>query len=60
MFASGDISVKIDRPAGVINFSSIRPTEAILSDWSSDITKVLNMIESTSHLINRENMIYKV
>jgi len=60
MFASGDIAVKIDRPAGVINFSSIRPTEAILSDWSSDITKVLNMIESTSHLINRENMIYKV
>lgn len=60
MFASGDIAVKIDRPAGVINFSSIRPTEAILSDWSSDIAKVLNMIESTSHLINRENMIYKV
>lgn len=60
MLASGDINVKIDRPAGIINFGKVRPAEVVLSDWSSDIGKLLNMMESTCHLINRENMIYKV
>jgi len=60
MFAAGDIAVKIDRPAGIITFNTVRPAEAVLSDWSSDIGRLLNMMESTCHIINRENMIYKV
>ena len=33
MFAQGELSVKIDRPAGVVDFSKTRQTEEVLSDW---------------------------
>jgi 26S proteasome regulatory subunit N5 len=60
MFTSGELVVKIDRPAGVVDFSKPRGTETILSDWSADLGQVLHLMEATCHLINRENMIYKV
>jgi len=57
--STGDITCKINRPEGIINFKKTRAPEAVLSDWASDIGKMLNLMESTCHLINRENMIYK-
>jgi len=60
MFCNGDIAVKIDRPAGVIDFAKTKRTETVLSDWSSDIGQLLHLMEATCHLINRENMIYKM
>lgn len=60
MSTSGHAFVKIDRPAGIVCFRSPRQPAEVLSDWSSDIGKLLTMMESTCHLINRENMVYKV
>lgn len=60
MFCNKDITVKIDRPAGVVDFTKTKRTETVLSDWSSDIGQLLHTMEATCHLINRENMIYKV
>ena len=57
--STGDITCKINRPEGIVNFKKNRAPEAVLSDWASDIGKMLNLMESTCHLINRENMIYK-
>ena len=57
---SGDAYVKIDRPAGIVSFRSPRQPAEVLSDWSSDIGKLLSLMETTCHLINRENMVYKV
>lgn len=57
---TGDITCKINRPEGIVSFKKNLAPEAILSDWASDIGKMLNLMESTCHLINRENMIYKV
>lgn len=58
--SSGDAYVKIDRPAGIIGFQEPRQPAAVLSDWASDIGKMLSLMESTCHLINRENMVHKV
>lgn len=58
--SSGDAYVKIDRPAGIVSFAQPRPPAAVLSDWSSDISQLLSLMESTCHLINRENMVHKV
>jgi 26S proteasome regulatory subunit N5 len=58
--SSGDAYVKIDRPAGIVCFGEPKLPTTILSDWSSDIGKMLNLMESTCHLINRENMVHKV
>ena len=58
MSRNGDY-VKIDRPAGIVSFERPRSAEEVLSDWSSDISKMLGLMESTSHLINREIMVHK-
>jgi 26S proteasome regulatory subunit N5 len=60
MAQSGDIYLKVDRPKGIISFEQPQSPEAVLSDWSSDMGKLLGLLESTSHLINREMMVHKL
>lgn len=52
--------VRMNRPEGIISFAAPNTAESTLSDWASDITGLFNLMETTCHLINRENMIYKV
>lgn len=52
--------IRINRPDGIISFAGPKTAEATLSDWASDITGLFNLMETTCHLINRENMVYKV
>jgi 26S proteasome regulatory subunit N5 len=56
----GQVYVKIDRPRGVISFVAPSPPEAVLSDWAGEISGMLSLLESTCHLINRENMVHKI
>jgi 26S proteasome regulatory subunit N5 len=58
--SGGDLYVKIDRPAGVVCFHERPQPEQVLSDWASDVGKMLQLMEATCHIINRENMVYKV
>ena len=44
MSLAGDLYVKIDRPAGIVSFKKPRAPEAVLSDWSSDVGKLLNLM----------------
>lgn len=60
MSSAGDMYLKIDRPAGTVSFQKHVEPDEMLSDWSSDIGKMLQLMEATCHLINRENMVYKV
>lgn len=57
--SEGDLHLRIDRPQGIISFNVKKVPEEVLSDWSSDIGKMLHLMESTCHLINREVMVYK-
>ena len=34
MSNSGDVHLKIDRPAGIVSFERGRPAEEVLSDWT--------------------------
>lgn len=54
--SSKQIYVKIDRPAGVVNFMQPKAAPDVLSDWGADIDQVLNLIERTTHLIQKEYM----
>jgi len=60
MSSSGDLYVQIDRPKGVVSFVERTSPEEVLSDWSSSVGGVLSLLESTCHLINRENMVHKI
>lgn len=58
--SEGSIYAKIDRPAKLISFLRPLSPEEQLSNWSADISQLLRLVETTCHLINKENMIHKV
>ena len=60
MVSNAGLFCKIDRPQKIANFDQPKPSEEILSDWAADISNMLNLVEMTCHLINKENMIHKI
>jgi 26S proteasome regulatory subunit N5 len=56
MVVDGQLSCKIDRPAGIVRFSKhVSPAET-LNEWSEDISLLLSKMERVGHLISRERM----
>jgi 26S proteasome regulatory subunit N5 len=51
------IYAKIDRPAGTIKFGQKQTYTDSLNDWSDSITKMLDLVENTCHLIEKEKMV---
>jgi 26S proteasome regulatory subunit N5 len=56
MVSDGSIYAKIDRPKDIVRFAAPKTPEDVLSDWGSDIDNLLHLVETTTHLINKENM----
>ena len=50
---------KIDRVDGLVNFNLKKNENEILNNWSFDINKILDLLDSTSNLIKREEENYK-
>ena len=47
MVVAGSIWARIDRPAGIVNFRQARTAEDVMNDWSSDMSKLLGLVEKT-------------
>lgn len=56
MVSDGSVYAKIDRPKDIVRFEAPQTPESILSDWASDIDKLLHLVETTTHLIHKEQM----
>lgn len=56
MVSDGSVYAKIDRPKDIVRFAATRNPEAVLTDWAADIDKLLDLVESTVHVIHKENM----
>lgn len=41
-------------------FAKPKVAEETLSDWAADISELLTLLERTTHLINKEQMVHKV
>jgi len=54
------IYARVDRPAGIVRFAATKTPNELLNDWSDDISQLLNTLESTCHLIHKENMVHKI
>lgn len=54
------ITVKIDRPAGVIHFESKKAPSDLLNDWAAGINELMSLVNKTCHLINKEECINSV
>lgn len=57
MVSSGNLYAKIDRPKDIVRFSKKRCEEEVLSDWAGDIKQLLGLVEETSYLVQKENMV---
>lgn len=49
---------KMDRPAGIIYFGAKETSQEKLNLWSGDIAKMLDLVENTCHLIQKEQMVH--
>eukprot|EP01095_Lingulamoeba_sp_RSL-Kostka_P017777 TRINITY_DN945_c1_g1_i1.p1 TRINITY_DN945_c1_g1~~TRINITY_DN945_c1_g1_i1.p1 ORF type:complete len:460 (-),score=153.12 TRINITY_DN945_c1_g1_i1:209-1588(-) len=58
LVSNGSIYAKIDRIKGIICFSKPKDASEILNEWSSNVDGLLVLLEKTTHLIHRENMIH--
>lgn len=52
------IFAKIDRPAGEIKFGKKLTHTDRLNDWSGSLSKMLDLVENTCHLIQKEQMVH--
>jgi len=52
------IHAKMDRPAGTIKFGQKQTYTDRLNDWSGSISKMLDLVENSCHLIQKEQMIH--
>ncbi|DAZ98431.1 TPA: hypothetical protein N0F65_001132 [Lagenidium giganteum] len=60
LVSNGSIYAKIDRPAKLVSFLRPLSPEEQLSNWSADISQLLRLVETTCHLVNKENMLHKI
>jgi len=58
MVYEGLLRAKIDRITGIVDFRKQKQQTNIMNDWSRDIRTLLELVESTYHLINREHLIH--
>lgn len=54
----GDLYAKINRPFKVVTFIKPKTENELLNEWSGNIDKLLQSIETIEHLINKEEMIH--
>jgi 26S proteasome regulatory subunit N5 len=52
------VFAKIDRPAGEIKFGKKLTHTDRLNDWSGSLSKMLDLVENTCHLIQKEQMVH--
>ncbi len=60
LVASKTVFAKIDRSLGIISFHKASQPADQLNEWSEDVSLLLSSLERVSHLIQRENMVYKI
>ncbi|XP_030373830.1 26S proteasome non-ATPase regulatory subunit 12 [Scaptodrosophila lebanonensis] len=54
------IRVKIDRPAGIIYFTTKKSASDVLNNWATDVNQLMSLVNKTCHLINKEECVYSV
>jgi len=54
------IFAKIERPTGIINFRKRKDANEFLNEWSVNVNNLLDLLEKTCHLVQREHMVHKI
>lgn len=51
LVTSKTVYAKIDRPAGIVTFVRPKTGDEVLNEWSSDVGKLMGLVEKSCHLI---------
>uniref|UniRef100_A0A8C1XIH8 26S proteasome non-ATPase regulatory subunit 12 n=2 Tax=Cyprinus carpio TaxID=7962 RepID=A0A8C1XIH8_CYPCA len=54
------IYAKVDRLAGIINFQRPKDPNDLLNDWSQKLNSLMSLVNKTTHLIAKEEMIHNL
>lgn len=54
---TGVINARTDRPAGVVRFTSTQEPAALLDTWGASLSKLMGLVNHTTHLIHQEEML---
>ncbi|KAG8759146.1 hypothetical protein FRC12_009835 [Ceratobasidium sp. 428] len=54
LVVDGSVWARIDRPKGIINFRKPRTADDVLNAWSTDVSKMMGLVEKSSMGINAE------
>jgi len=60
MVSTKQLYAKMDRPAGVVSFHKPQPATEVLNDYANDLSSLLQLVEKTCHMINKEQMMYGI
>lgn len=53
------VLAKTDRPAGVVCFTQSKDPNDVLNEWSNHLSALMQLVNKTTHLINKEQMVHK-
>lgn len=59
MVTNQTVTAKTDRPAGIVNFGIRKDPSQVLNDWSENLSSLMKLVNNTTHLINKEQMLHK-
>lgn len=59
MVVSKSLMAKIDRPLGMVSFQIAKDSNDILNSWSTNLEKLLDLVEKSCHQIHKETMVHK-
>ncbi|EDO38521.1 predicted protein [Nematostella vectensis] len=60
LVVSKTVFARIDRPSGIVTFSSNKSPNEILNEWSHNLTTLMQLLNRTTHLITKEEMVHKM
>lgn len=59
MVVSKCVEAKTDRPAGIVSFTTIKDPNDVLNDWSNHLSSLMKLVNNTTHMINKEQMVHQ-
>ncbi|GJQ83915.1 putative 26S proteasome non-ATPase regulatory [Trypoxylus dichotomus] len=59
MVVGKSVQAKTDRPSGVVHFQQMKDPSDVLNDWAHDLSTLMQLVNKTTHLINKEECVHK-
>ncbi|KJE98065.1 proteasome 26S non-ATPase subunit 12, variant [Capsaspora owczarzaki ATCC 30864] len=51
---------RIDRPSGIVTFKEVKDPAERLNQWSRNIDSLMHLVDKTTHLIVKEEMVHRI